>query len=164
MVDIRNACDDDIQGFVDCYSKIWKSFRGILPKQWVEEVIEEADQPAFSDNLQSTIAHIDHIILVAEDEGKIVGLAQGRIHRGGRSWLVFMGVLPDHRRQGIGGSLLSKFIEKSKQGGCTKVSLDTAPCLKPAIKLYVDNGFIPEGYLRRHSHGLDLIFYSKFLE
>jgi hypothetical protein len=48
MVVIRDACDEDIQGFIDCYSKIWKSFRGILPQQYVEKVLNEAPNPACS--------------------------------------------------------------------------------------------------------------------
>jgi len=161
---IRNARDEDVQGFIDCYSRVWKSFRGILPEQWVEEVIEEAGQPSFQENIQSAIANPDRILLVAEKDGEIVGHAQGRVNRGGYSWLGFMGVSPDHRRQGIGRALLYRFTEESRRSGCTKVSLNTAPRLKPAIKLYADMGFIPEGYMRNHIHGLDLIFYSLFLE
>ena len=164
MVIIRDACDEDIQGFIECYSKVWKSFRGILPEQWVEEVIKEAGQPSFSETIRSAIANPDRILLVAEKDGKIVGHAQGRVNRGGYSWLGFMGVSPNLWRQGIGRTLLHGFIEESRKSGCTKVSLDTAPCLKPAIKLYADVGFIPEGYMRNHMHGLDLIFYSLFLE
>ncbi|MGD2200908.1 MAG: GNAT family N-acetyltransferase [Candidatus Bathyarchaeota archaeon] len=164
MVAIIVARDEDVQGFIECYSKVWRSFRGILPEQWVEEVIREAGQPSFRENIQSAIADPDRILLVAEGDGEILGLAQGRVNRGGYSWLGFMGVSPGHRRQGIGRELVEKFIEVSRSCGCTKVSLNTAPCLKPAIKLYADMGFIPEGYMRDHMHGLDLIYYSLFLE
>ena len=164
MVFIRDACSEDIQGFIDCYLKVWKSFRGILPEPMIEEVIEEAGQTSFQENIRSTITKPDRILLVAEEDGEIVGHAQGRVNRGGYSWLSFMGVSPDHWRQGIGRALLTGFIEESRKSGCTKVSLNTAPCLKPAIKLYADMGFIPEGYMRNHMHGLDLIFYSLFLE
>jgi len=164
LVVIRDACDEDIQGFIDCYSRVWKSFRGILPEQWVEEVIEDTGKPSFSENIRSTIANPDRILLVAEKDGEIVGHAQGRVNRGGYSWLSFMGVSPEHRRHGVGRALLNAFIEESRKSGCTKVSLDTAPSLKPAIKLYTEMGFIPEGYMRNHMHGLDYIFYSLFLE
>ena len=164
MVVIRDACDEDVQGFIECYTKVWESFRGILPEQWVEEVIEEAGQQSFQENVRSAITNPDRILLVAERNGEIVGHAQGRVNRGGYSWLGFMGVSPDHRRQGIGRALLHGFIDESRKSECTKVSLNTAPCLKPAIKLYADVGFIPEGYMRNHMHGLDLIFYSYFLE
>jgi ribosomal protein S18 acetylase RimI-like enzyme len=163
-LDVRDARDDDVRGFIDCYKKIWESLRGILPDEYVEEVIEETGQPELADRVRAGIAAPERVILVAEEGGEIVGLAQGRTNRGGYSWLGFMGVSPDNRRRGVGRGLLNEFIRISRQRECTKVSLDTAPCLKPAIKLYTEMGFIPEGYMRNHMHGLDLIFYSLFLE
>jgi ribosomal protein S18 acetylase RimI-like enzyme len=143
--------------------KIWESLRGILPNQYVEETIEEAGQPALSERIRTAIAEPNRIMLVAEEGGEIIGLAQGRTNKSGYSWLGFMGVSPDHRRRGVARKILNEFIKQSKKSGCTKVSLNTAPSLKPAIKLYTDTGFIPEGYMRNHMHGLDLIFYSLFL-
>jgi len=35
--------------------------------------------------------------------------------------------------------------------------------LKPAIRLYIKVGFVPEGFLRKHVYGMDIIIYSKFL-
>jgi GNAT superfamily N-acetyltransferase len=160
---VRRAGDDDIQGFLECYAEVWRSFQGILPDRYVGEVLEGLDQPSFTENIRSLLANPDGILLVAEKEEEIIGHAQGRLNRGGYGWLSFMGVSPSHRRQGVGRALLGAFIDESRKHGCTKVSLDTAPGLKPAIKLYTDMGFIPEGYMRNHMHGLDLIFYSYFL-
>ena len=120
-------------------------------------------QKVFSDRIRAAIADPARLILVAEEGGEIVGLAQGRTNKGGYSWLGFMGVSPDHRRRGAARGLLHEFIRQSRERGCTKVSLNTAPSLKPAIKLYAETGFVPEGYLRNHMHGIDLIFYSLFL-
>jgi ribosomal protein S18 acetylase RimI-like enzyme len=69
-----------------------------------------------------------------------------------------------HRRRGIGRSLMETFVEESVNLGAVKITLDTAPTLKPAVKLYADMGFVPEGFLRRHRLGVDLIIFSKFLE
>lgn len=163
MVIIRDAREENIPGFIACYSEVWRSFRGTLPGDWVEEVIEEAGQPAFQEKFRSAMADPHRVLLVAEEDGEIVGHAQGRLNKGGYGWLDFMGVSPGHRRRGVGRALLKGFIDVSRKGGCTKVSLNTAPCLKPAIKLYAEMGFVPEGYMRNHMHGLDLIFYSLFL-
>jgi ribosomal protein S18 acetylase RimI-like enzyme len=162
-MDIRDARTADIPGFVECYARIWESLRGILPDTFVEEATEDVGQQAFSDRIRAAIADPVRLMLVAEEGGEIIGLAQGRTNKGGYSWLGFMGVSPDHRRRGAGRGLLDEFIRLSRESGCTKVSLNTAPSLKPAIKLYMDTGFIPEGYMRNHMHGLDLIFYSLFL-
>lgn len=39
---VRRAVEGDIPGFVECYSSIWRSVRGALPEQWLEEVLEDA--------------------------------------------------------------------------------------------------------------------------
>ena len=162
-MDVRDARVDDIPGFIVCYSKIWESLRGILPDTFVEEATEDVGKQVFSDRIRAAIENPTRIMLVAEEGKEIVGLAQGRTNKGGYSWLGFMGISPDYRRRGAARGLLDEFIRQSRERGCTKVSLNTAPSLKPAIKLYADAGFIPEGYMRNHMHGLDLIFYSKFL-
>ena len=94
----------------------------------------------------------------------IVGMAAGRVGRGGLSTLRFMGFVPAMRRRGIGWELLRAFIDRSREMGAVKVTLNTAPELKPSIKLYVEMGFLPEGLLRRHVHGVDAIVYSRFLD
>jgi ribosomal protein S18 acetylase RimI-like enzyme len=160
---VRRANEKDIPRFIKCYTEVWKSFQGILPDDYVNNTIEDTQKQSFKDYIKSLLTNPVGVLLVAEEEGEIIGHAQGRLNKGGYGWLGFMGVAPSHRRKGIGKALLTAFIEESKKHECTKVSLDTAPCLKPAIKLYTDFGFVPEGYMRNHMHGLDLIFYSYFL-
>jgi ribosomal protein S18 acetylase RimI-like enzyme len=114
--------------------------------------------------VEGAIKDSERINLVAEDGGSIVGMATGRVGRGGLSTLGFMSVIPSMRRKGIGRQLLETFIEESRRRGATKVTLNTASELKPAIKLYMEMGFLPEGLLRRHIHGVDAIVYSRFLD
>ena len=75
----------------------------------------------------------------------------------------FLGVKKEYRGKGVGESLLNRFIEEAKKRKAHKIWLFTSPNLLPAIRLYIKKGFVPEGFLRRHNHGLDLIIYSKFL-
>jgi len=91
-------------------------------------------------------------------------MATGMVGRGGLTTLGFMGVIPSMRRKGISRQLLKTFIEETRRRGAAKVTLNTASELKPAIKLYVEMGFLSEGLLRRHLHRVDSIVYSKFLE
>ena len=50
-----------------------------------------------------------------DDEGRIVGLARGRIDVGELSHLGFIGVVPEARRKGTGQTLLASFIEENKE-------------------------------------------------
>jgi len=103
------------------------------------------------------------ILLVAMEDDSIVGIARGRVDWSRLCNLGFMGVDESHRRRGIARSLMEKFIEESENLGAEKISLHTSPTLKPAVKLYAEMGFVPEGFLHRHRLGVDMIVYSKFL-
>jgi ribosomal protein S18 acetylase RimI-like enzyme len=164
MTSIRMAKVEDIQGMLDCMSRVWESLRDVLPTDWVEDEIENTRQPDAEDRLQKVITDPNRITLVAEGDGEIAGFALGRTDKSGLSWLSFMGVSLTCRRRGIGRGLVQRYIEESRMRDANKVSLNTAPELKPAVKLYADMGFLPEGLMRRHRYGVDLIVYSRFLD
>ena len=163
MVTVRTAKVGDIKGLLLCGAKIWESLRDVLPSRWIEDEIERLHQPSAEDTLRRVIEDPTRITLAAEEDGEIVGFAMGRTDKSGLSWLGFMGVSPTHRRGGIGRELIQRYIYESRVRGAHKVSLNTAPELKSAVKLYVDMGFVPEGLMRRHRYGVDLILFSKFL-
>ncbi len=103
------------------------------------------------------------ILLLAEKANEIIGVALGREY-GSVCNLGFLGVKTEHRRKGVGTALLHKFVDEARKRNAHKISLHTAPTLLPAVELYIRNGFIPEGFLRTHTRGLDMIVYSKFLK
>lgn len=163
MTGVRMAKAEDVQGMLDCMSTVWESLRDVLPIAWIDYEIENIRRPDAEDRLRKVITDPTRITLVAEEDG-VVGFALGRTDKSGLSWLSFMGVSPAHRRRGIGRGLVQRYLEESRLRGAHKVSLNTAPELKPAVKLYVGMGFLPEGLMRRHRYGVDLIVYSRFLE
>ena len=164
MASIRKARIEDIQGLLDCQAIVLESLRGVLPNQFIEYEIRWLCAPDRKDVIEKAIEEKNMIILVGEEAGSIVGFAQGRVDRGGTSWLAYMGVIPAYRGMGIARELVNRYITESRAKGARKVSLFSAPELKPAIKLYVEMGFSTEGKIRRHIHGVDLVQYSKFLE
>ncbi|MDH5361971.1 MAG: GNAT family N-acetyltransferase [Aigarchaeota archaeon] len=163
MANVRIATVEDIRGLMDCHTLVWQSLGEVLPADWIQEEIDLVHRTEAEEMLRRVIEDPERITLVAVEEGKIVGFAMGRSDKSSLSWLSFMGVSSSHRRRGIGRGLVQKYVEESRLRGARKVSLNTAPELEPAVKLYVDMGFIPEGLLRRHRYGMDLIVYSKFL-
>ena len=154
--------EEDVGGFIDCYIDIWKSLEGVLPDEYVHDQVERASGAAFRDNLPAKISDPARIILAAMVEKEIIGLAWGDIREDGSSWLSFLGVSPDHKREGVGKALLVRFIEESKEKGSRKISLNTDPRLIPAIKLYLDTGFLPDG-VTTNQYGFELIVYSKVI-
>jgi ribosomal protein S18 acetylase RimI-like enzyme len=88
-----------------------------------------------------------------DDEGRIVGLARGRMEMGKLSHLGFIGVVPEGRRKGTGQTLLASFIEESTRRGSHKISLSIYFC-EPAspvnvsllrVKLTVARAFLNFG-------------------
>jgi len=163
-MELRKANRNDIAGLIDCQCRIWESLRSLLPPAWIDNELEELKEPIMKNTFKRIIKEPDRIILAAEENREIVGVAFGRTSKGGVSWLGFIGVTSSYRSKGIGKALLQRYLEESKRQGSHKVSLNTAPQLKPAIRLYAAMGFLPEGLYRRHVYGQDLIIYSKFLD
>jgi len=163
MVKIRPANVEDVERLLLCEIQIWESLREFLPDSFVNPNIEMLRRSETIDNYKRFLENKEVIFLIALENDKIIGLASGRVREDGVGTLGFLGVRPEHRRKGVGSSLLQEHLKEAKKRNAHKVWLFTAPSLHSAIKLYVKTGFVPEGYMRRHSFGLDLIFYSKFL-
>ena len=60
-----------------------------------------------------------------------------------------MGILRDHRRQGIGTRLMELTIGAAKARGMERVELEVYASNVPAISLYEKRGFVHEGVKRR---------------
>jgi ribosomal protein S18 acetylase RimI-like enzyme len=163
MPEVRIVTVDDFEGLLKCYIEIWESLREWLPDSFVDAELENVHQTERQERFKQRIKSRDGIFLVAKENNEIVGVALGQ-ESGGVCTIGFLGAKKEHRRKGVGASLLDRFVKEAKKRKAHKVSLHTSPNLLPAIKLYVNNGFIPEGFLRKHIRGLDVIVYSKFLE
>jgi ribosomal-protein-alanine N-acetyltransferase len=162
VLKIRSASAEDTEKLVECYIEIWKSLSEYLPSSAINSEVEELLKPEAKERLKQQIEDVNTIFLVADEDEEIIGLVQGRTYAG-VFHLGFLGVRKKYRGRGIGEGLLNRFIDEARNRGSRKVWLHTSPRLLPAIKLYVKRGFVPEGFLRKHFHGLDFIIYSKFL-
>lgn len=163
MVMIRKARIEDTQSLLGCQAQVLESLRGVLPIQFLEHQMRWLSHSDRKSALENAIKEKNNIVLVAEEAESIVGFAQGRVNRDGTSWLAYMGVIPTYRRRGIGMELTKRYLIESQASGARKVSLYTAAELRPAIKLYVELGFI-KGSKMRHHKNVDLIEYSRSLK
>lgn len=153
----------DIKDYIDCSARIWETLREQLPQEFVDRNLNWLKREGAREAWMRVIENPSWIVIVAEEESLIVGVAQGNVDWGRLSHLGFLGVDRRYRRRGIGRGLLERFIDRSRELGADKISLETSPALKPAVKLYAEAGFLPEGFLRRHKLGVDMIVYSKFV-
>jgi ribosomal protein S18 acetylase RimI-like enzyme len=92
----------------------------------------------------------DAIVLVADEDGAVVGYAYGALE--GPDWLTLRGpagviydlmVDPEHRRQGVGRRLLEEAITALQRLGAPQVMLETAAPNVAAQRLFTCAGFRP---------------------
>jgi ribosomal protein S18 acetylase RimI-like enzyme len=162
MFKVRFAVVGDCENLHNCLIKTFESLREWLPGSFVDPELKSMHEPDDIKKLWERIENKNEILLVAVENHQIVGMALGREASGVCS-LGFLAVTKECRGKGVGSRLLNRFIKEARKRKAHKIWLFTSPYLLPAIGLYVRNGFLPEGFLRRHTRGLDLIIYSKFL-
>jgi ribosomal-protein-alanine N-acetyltransferase len=79
--------------------------------------------------------------LKAVRDGSMVGFAAVDQRQNEKTgWIATLGVLPDHRRQGIGSALLS---DCEKRAGLPSMKLSVRASNRAAIELYRNHGYIP---------------------
>lgn len=162
MFKVRFAVVEDCENLHNCLIRTFESLREWLPASFVDPELKSMHEPEDIKKLMERIENKSEILLIAVENRQIVGVALGREAAGVCS-LGFLAVTKECRGRGVGSRLLNRFIKEGRKRKAHKIWLHTSPHLVPAIRLYVKNGFLPEGFLRKHTRGLDMIIYSKFL-
>ncbi len=95
-------------------------------------------------DFEELIGNPDKGCIVAEDEGRIVGLAVYRNILGDVD-ITNVQVRTGHRRQGIGRSIVEKAVSKARETGGRNYTLEVRASNTDAIRLYEALGFKTEG-------------------
>ena len=113
------------------------------------------DKDTAKDILKKIIGNPDHIIHVAEVDGKIVGsttllIEQKFIHEGGKvGHIEDVVVSKEFEGRGIGIKLVTSLLEVAKTKNCYKTILD---CKNELIPFYERMGFKQESNQMRYNH------------
>ncbi len=100
--------------------------------------------------LRSELNHADHLVLVAEEGGQVLGYAYGALE--GSDWMMLRGpagviydlaVDPDRRRAGVGRRLMEAMISGLQELGATRIVLFAAERNEIARRLFASAGFRP---------------------
>jgi RimJ/RimL family protein N-acetyltransferase len=103
--------------------------------------------------LRTVQRHPDATVLVAEDEGRIVGrLSLARDPHPASRHVADLGLMvaESHRRRGVGTALLDEAVAWARSAGVRKLELHVFPWNEPALRLYESFGFEREGLRREH--------------
>jgi len=151
-VTIRNGVEKDLDAFFDLYwisssehVKYNEEFEALKPQEKCKDFIIKRQKAYLKDK--------DYVSLVAEDEGKIVGIISG--HIGSRDELEIyvietigyvdeLCVLPEYRKSGTGKKLLDSLLKELFEKEVKFVGLGVA-YKNPAVDFYLSQGFAPAG-------------------
>jgi GNAT superfamily N-acetyltransferase len=92
------------------------------------------------------------ILIIDTQSGEEVGCVGIRKFEAKVAELKRMFIQESHRDKGLGGELLRRAIQLSKDLGYEKIRLDTLDTMKPAIALYEKFGFKQTGAYRYNPH------------
>ena len=110
--------------------------------------------------------HPDGVLIVAEDEGIVVGrLSIVRDPHPASAHVADLGLMvaASHRRRGIGRALLRAAEEWARGSRVSKLELHVFPHNAPALALYEDAGYEREGFRHRHYRRPDGTFVDAVL-
>ncbi len=95
-------------------------------------------------------------VVVARDDGAVVGVGVIVPAGPGEAEVKRMSVVRSHRRRGIGNAVLAALVEVAREWGCRAVVLETTTTWTDAVALYRGYGFThthdEDGAFGRDSH------------
>lgn len=135
-VRVRPAEQSDIPQILDMYEWLFTP-PGSRPPEWEPD----RGRPA----LVEAIAAEDSDVLVAEDDGELVGFCSAyldlnSVRFGLRCWIEDLAVHPDRRSRGVGKMLLDAARAWGAQRGATHLELDSGAARRDAHRFYEREG------------------------
>ena len=148
MILVRRADPGDAAALVELAEQVGREEgRWILTTSGWRSIAEERRY------LKAVQRHADAAVYVVEDDGRIVGrLSLSRDPHPSSQHVADLGLMvaADHRRRGIGRTLLEEAVRWAQESGVRKLELHVFPWNEPALKLYEGFGFEREGLRRGH--------------
>ncbi|WP_339793026.1 GNAT family N-acetyltransferase [uncultured Imperialibacter sp.] len=127
----------------------------------VPELVNPYEESVYHERLDGT----EHLMLVAEAEGKVVGFKVGYNRCKDGSFYSWMGgLLPAYRGQGIYQELTSAMEQWAAEKGYTHMLLKTRNKLKPMIRFCLSQGYYVSGFSEHLDAMESRIYFRKELQ
>ncbi|UCB43564.1 MAG: GNAT family N-acetyltransferase [Dehalococcoidales bacterium] len=145
MAIIRAATEKDIPRVLDLYRELVITTSEIEQKRnlSLKEYLQVYEQIK---------AMPDHELLVAEDEGEVIGsvvlLIVPNLSHGASPWAVVENIIvtQKHRRRGVGRQLMEYAITRAREAGCYEIQLSSNKRRRGAHRFYGGLGFQAEAH------------------
>jgi len=158
---IRPIQESDAEEFLKLCNRLDEetSFRMLEPGER-QTTVEEQRR-----SLREVLAYDNQIILVAEQQGRLIGYLGaygGKYHRNRHSVYIVVAVLQAFTSRGIGTQLFVELERWALEREIHRLELTVMTYNQVAIALYKKMGFEIEG-LKRHSLNVDGVFVDEYL-
>ncbi len=112
--------------------------------EWIERffAVEAKDREVLGDPHKYVLRDGGAILFACEGD-EPVGVVSLIVIGEGEVELAKMGVRPSAQGKGAGRMLVSAAVKKAREMGIRRIYIETNSVLGPALKLYLDAGFLP---------------------
>jgi GNAT superfamily N-acetyltransferase len=143
-VTLRRAQERDLPSCMEMFDELnrlqapWRVFR---PRNGLPREMER--------NYHASLLDPDAVLLVAEANGQLVGMAAGHVHRPSTFStevaveLSSVYVRPSHRRQGLARALTAEVARFARSRGVARITLKTFAQNEEAVEAWARIGFEP---------------------
>jgi ribosomal protein S18 acetylase RimI-like enzyme len=97
------------------------------------------------DRIRYQLENEQRLMIAYYDIGKIIGYYSLLIQDNGQCELNNLCVLPDHRHNGVGTTLLDDAFDRAKKRGCERINIGIVEENRILRKWYEKNGFVHTG-------------------
>ena len=163
---IRTALSDDAPAYLAMLQQ--------LDHETDMMIYEPGERPDTVESIRRRITEAQSsgsLILLAEDEGSIVGFLtaeRGFARRIHHSAYIVAGILASHRGQGLGRKLFEKLDRWASNNKVSKLELTVSVNNEPGIRLYTSMGYEKEGRKKNslylHGSYVDEFYMGKILK
>lgn len=138
-MNVREATRDDVPAIARVQVDTWRTtYTGVMPNEYLARLSYEERQRRWETNFDEAAADESKFLLVAEDDGEIVGFANGGPAREtdlADSEIYAIYVSAQRHRRGHGRALISRLATMLKGAGFTSVIVRVL-AHNPACKFY----------------------------
>lgn len=128
----------------------WPAVAELLGQLGRPDVRRTDEEPAAREVFERYLDRADAVLLVAEEEGRVVGLLdmeyRARLNfTSPQAWIPDLVVDEDARSAGVGRALMTRAEELARERGCWGMTLESATWRERAHAFYVREGWADTG-------------------
>jgi len=157
-MEVREIRENEVSEFHRVFRKIIRDEFPEYPAHVRDFFISKDFREAF---LEKRIKNWDYVVLIAADEGRIVGFLVMEKLYGGVSFATWLGVVREYQGKGAGSLLVRAWEKRVREEGGHKLML-IAPSEK-VREFYLHQNFTEEGFEKKSWFGIDYWLFGKII-